>query len=241
MRGEHRNRTAVAQHERREPVPEPGDLLADWAADGGCVCVRVLTCGDVVAVHSLYPNMGPGFVGFDIFRMADGVPAEHWSVLQPLARPGGQDEIGGPRTVSQPRQSSTSRRVVDYLVDNVLVPRDFEHLCRFVTTGLKQHRPGVADGIGGWWEQLRDQDVRYERRHLTVADGEFALTICTGTVGGRPTAFYDLFRLEHAMIAEHWGVQAGVPERLPYSNSFPPYPSGTDPTATARLAPAVTG
>ncbi|MDI1465931.1 hypothetical protein QEZ54_33650 [Catellatospora sp. KI3] len=239
MRAGHPTPTAVAQHQ--EAIPSAGDLLADWAADGGCVCVRVLTCGDVVAVHSLYPGMGPGFTGFDIFRLAEGVPAEHWSALQPVAVPGGQAEIAGPRTVQQPRQSSTSRRVVDYLVDNVLVPRDYEHLCRFVTTGLVQHRPGVDDGIGALWTQLRDQDIRYQRRHLTVADGEFALTVCTGTVAGEPTAFYDLFRLEHAMIAEHWGVLSGVPERMPYSEAFPPYPSGTDPVATANLTPAVTG
>ena len=43
-----------------------------------------------------------------------------------------------------------------------------------------------------------------------VGEGNFVLAISEGEVGNKPTAFYDLFRVEAGKIAEHWDVISAI-------------------------------
>jgi predicted SnoaL-like aldol condensation-catalyzing enzyme len=40
-----------------------------------------------------------------------------------------------------------------------------------------------------------------------------------GTLGGRPTAFYDLFRLEAGKLVEHWDTIETIPAREQWKNA----------------------
>ncbi len=44
------------------------------------------------------------------------------------------------------------------------------------------------------------------------------LTQSEGTAGGAPASFYDLWRVEDGLIAEHWDVITEIPESLPHEN-----------------------
>ena len=48
---------------------------------------RMIASGDLVAahVHVIFQPDTPGFAVVDIFRIADGMIAEHWDVMQPVA------------------------------------------------------------------------------------------------------------------------------------------------------------
>jgi predicted SnoaL-like aldol condensation-catalyzing enzyme len=39
-----------------------------------------------------------------------------------------------------------------------------------------------------------------------------------GTLGGKPTAFFDLFRVDNGKIAEHWDVIAEIPTKMARGN-----------------------
>ncbi|MEM9761797.1 MAG: nuclear transport factor 2 family protein, partial [Pseudomonadota bacterium] len=50
--------------------------------------VRVIADGDMVAIHARYEGFGPtATIGFDVFRVEDGLIAEHWDNLIPEAPP----------------------------------------------------------------------------------------------------------------------------------------------------------
>jgi predicted SnoaL-like aldol condensation-catalyzing enzyme len=70
-------------------------------------------------------------------------------------------------------------------------------------------------GLRGAWEGT---GYAFVRRHRTVADGQFLLTVYEGTTRGEPDIFYDLFRLEDGLIADHWDVISPIPQRLPHQN-----------------------
>ncbi len=44
----------------------------------------------------------------------------------------------------------------------------------------------------------------------TVAEGNFVLAASEGTFGGKPMAFFDLFRVDNGNIAEHWDAMADI-------------------------------
>lgn len=53
-----------------------------------------------------------------------------------------------------------------------------------------------------------------------VADGEFVLTQSEGSLGGTPTAFYDLFRIADGKIVEHWDVINEIPTAFAHDNGM---------------------
>jgi predicted SnoaL-like aldol condensation-catalyzing enzyme len=74
----------------------------------------------------------------------------------------------------------------------------------------------VADGLegfGAFMAQMAEQGITmdYTEVHQVIGEGNFVLTLSEGALGGEPTAFYDLFRLEDGLIVEHWDVIAPMP------------------------------
>ena len=39
-----------------------------------------------------------------------------------------------------------------------------------------------------------------------------------GTLGGKPTAFFDLWRVSNGKLAEHWDVVADIPATMVHKN-----------------------
>ncbi|MEM6387079.1 MAG: nuclear transport factor 2 family protein, partial [Pseudomonadota bacterium] len=68
--------------------PEPLQGLASKLQPVGGLqgeIVRVIVDGDTVALHSRWDNAGPTpLIGFDVFRVADGMIVEHWDNLTPV-------------------------------------------------------------------------------------------------------------------------------------------------------------
>ncbi|WP_228143878.1 nuclear transport factor 2 family protein [Moraxella porci] len=60
--------------------------------------------------------------------------------------------------------------------------------------------------------------LQYTKTHQVLAHGDFALAVSEGTFAGKPTAFYDLFRVENGKIAEHWDVIETIAEPSTWQN-----------------------
>jgi len=202
-----------------------GQLPADFRFEPA----RMIADGDLVAVHGTYYGFGPvPLVAFDIFRIADGKLAEHWDALQPLVEEtaSGRSQVDGPAEVTAPEQTEASRAVVLGFVEAVLKGGQVDRIGEFISSEqYHQHNPSVPDGLDGlgaalkaWAEQ--GITVEYGTVHRSVAEGEFVLTQSEGLLGGKPTAFYDLFRVDGGKIVEHWDVVAEIPESLPHGNGL---------------------
>jgi predicted SnoaL-like aldol condensation-catalyzing enzyme len=189
---------------------------------------RVLTDGDLVALHGTYHGFGPQpLVAFDIFRVADGRIVEHWDALTPVVSPtaSGRSQTDGPTEVTQPDATEASRSLVTEFAQRVLVDGDMSVLTDYISTETyHQHNPEAADGLdgfgaaaGAWAEQ--GKLLTYTTIHRVVAEGEFVLLQSEG-VFGVPVAYYDLFRVADGRIVEHWDIIAPVPAELPHPNGL---------------------
>ena len=76
--------------------------------------------------------------------------------------------------------------------------------------------------VSNWNEILKIAPYEISGDHheqmQTVAEGNFVFAASEGTFGGKPTAFFDLFRVDNGKVAEHWDVMADIPAKMAHGN-----------------------
>jgi predicted SnoaL-like aldol condensation-catalyzing enzyme len=188
---------------------------------------RVISDGDLVALHGVYHGFGPEpLVAFDLFRVANDKLAEHWDALTPVITDtaSGRSQTDGP---SQPANTGTehSRAFVRDFAQRVLQDADYTVLTDYISTETYlQHNPEAADGLTGvgaaaakWAGQ--GKNLVYKTIHQVVAEGDLVLLQSEGEFGD-PVAYWDLFRVENGKIVEHWDVVQEIPEKAANGNGM---------------------
>ena len=189
--------------------------------------IRAFEDGDKVFLQTVYNFAGAGEqVGFDVFRFdADGKIAEHWDNLADKAapNPSGHTQIDGTLEKKDVDKEET-RKVVAGFVGDVLRGENPGKLTSYYD-GDKyiQHNTSMADGLSGLGaalEAMAKQGISmvYNKTHMVLADGDYALACSEGTFGGVPTTYYDLFRVENGFIAEHWDVMETLADKSTWAN-----------------------
>jgi predicted SnoaL-like aldol condensation-catalyzing enzyme len=183
--------------------------------------LRVLAESDLVVVHGRYHGFGPDSVaGFDLWRVEADKIAEHWDAFQPWVaeNPSGHSFTVGPTEITDRDQTEANRRLVGEFVDLIMMGGDRSQLPRFFDRDrFTQHNPVIADGVSGLGGAIQAGvwAAVVERCHRVVADGNFVFTQGEGTLAGRASAFYDLFRVERGKLVEHWDVVYALAEPPP--------------------------
>lgn len=188
--------------------------------------VRVLQDGPFVVAHTDYNFFGPK-VGFDIFRFEDGKIVEHWDNLQEkaAANPSGHTMLDGVTAVSDLEKTDINKARVRSFVDDILVNGKLEKLSAYVEgDNYIQHNPQIGDGLSGLGKALADMakagiTMKYTAIHKVLGEGNFVLVVSEGSFAGKPTSFYDLFRVQDGKIAEHWDTIETIPARSEWKNA----------------------
>ena len=189
--------------------------------------IRAFEDGDCVFLQTVYNFAGAGEqVAFDVFHFnADGKIDEHWDNLQNVAapNPSGHTQIDGTLEKKDVDKEET-RRIVAGFVGDVLRGENPEKLTSYYD-GDKyiQHNISIADGLSGLGAALAamaEQGISmvYDKTHMVLADGDYALACSEGSFGGVPTTYYDLFRVENGFIAEHWDVMETLAAKETWAN-----------------------
>lgn len=187
--------------------------------------IRAFQDGDYVFTHTDYDFFGPK-VGFDIFRFEDGKIVEHWDNLQETAgpNPSGHTMVDGPAEALDLQRTAENKALVTAFVDDILVHGRMEKLAGYFDGDRYiQHNPQIADGLSGLGSSLRAMaeagvTMTYDRVHRVLGQGNFVLVASEGVFAGKPTSFYDLFRVENGKIAEHWDTVEVIPPRSEWKN-----------------------
>lgn len=182
--------------------------------------VRVLADGDMVAIHGRFTGLDEKpLVGFDLYRVDEGLIVEHWDALVPEAAPNasGRTQLDGPATWQGMHDVEANREKVRKFFEETLIGGDYQGFVRF-TDGktFLQHSPDIGDGVPAviaFLEQMaaNGQRLVYERIHHMVADGPFVLTHSEGSIDGQRHAYFELWRVEKGRIIELWDAIAPVP------------------------------
>ena len=100
----------------------------------------------------------------------------------------------------------------------------FPFLYDFDADNYVQHNPQIADGLSGLGKALEAMakagvTMQYSRVHKVLGEGDFVLVVSEGQFAGKPTSFYDLFRVQNGKIAEHWDTIEAIPARAEWKNA----------------------
>lgn len=188
--------------------------------------VRLLGDQDLIVAHGVYHGFGPvPIVAFDLWRVADEQIVEHWDAHQAWVQEtvSGHSMIDGPAEVTAPDQTDSSRALVQDFVEKIMMGADRSQIGRFFADDqFVQHNPQIADGVSGLGAAIQTGvwAAVVECAHRTLAEGEFVFTQGEGTLHGKLTAFYDLFRVEDDTLVEHWDVVFTKPEALRHGNGL---------------------
>ena len=190
--------------------------------------IRVFEDGDKVFLQTVYNFAGAGEqVAFDIFRFDnEGKIAEHWDNLAAKAEPNpsGHTQIDGNMEVTDLDKTEENRKLVEDFLYDVMQGNNLDKTPDYFDGDTYiQHNTGIADGVSGLNEALAalaEQNIQmiYTTTHQVLAQGNFVLAVSEGTFGDKPTAYYDLWRVENGKIAEHWDVMETIADKSTWQN-----------------------
>lgn len=182
--------------------------------------VRVIADDDIVAVHARYLGFGArATIGFDVFRVENGLIVEHWDNLieeQPL-NPSGRSQTDGATEITDLDKTEENKAKVQEFLTKSLIEQAEINITDYISPmTYLQHNPAVADGLDGFGAAMAQmakegKAMTYSKVHKVIGEGNFVLTMSEGAIGADAMAFYDLFRLEDGLIVEHWDVIAPMP------------------------------
>jgi predicted SnoaL-like aldol condensation-catalyzing enzyme len=188
--------------------------------------VRAFQDGDFVFTHTDYNFFGPK-IGFDIFRFENGKIVEHWDNLQETATspsPSGHTMIDGPTQAADLDKTEANKALMKAYMDDLLHGRKEKFTSYFDGNNYIQHSPLVADNLTGLFAGLQalakeGKAVKYDRVHMILGEGNFVLVVSEGSFGGKPSSYYDLYRIQDGKIAEHWDTIEAIPPRAQWKNT----------------------
>ena len=188
--------------------------------------VRIFSDGDYVFGHTEY-DFDTSRIGFEIFRFEGDLTVEHWDNIQPRKGPNscGHSMVDGVTEATDFDKTESNRELVRSFVDQVLVHVHLDKLEDYIDAKCYcEHNPRFGDSLSDLRAALSAPEssegisLKYDKMHRILAEGNFVVTVCEGSVNGVHSSFFDLFRVANDKIAEHWDTTEAVPPRSEWKN-----------------------
>jgi predicted SnoaL-like aldol condensation-catalyzing enzyme len=188
--------------------------------------VRAFEDGEFVVLHHDV-NWPTRKAMFEIFRFYNGLAAEHWSGIadHPEKTANGNTMVDGETTVKDKSKTKENKMLVQSFVETVLIAGKFDKISEYYHQDIRQHNPYIDNSIPGLIkgvEAFQKQGIllQIEKIHKVFGEGNFVLVLSEGKFGGKPTAFFDLFRVEDGKVVEHWDVLQEIPAAQAHANGM---------------------
>jgi predicted SnoaL-like aldol condensation-catalyzing enzyme len=184
--------------------------------------VRIFADGDYVVAQTDY-NFGGPKVGFDVFRFSGDKMVEHWGNLQDkcvVPNASGRTQLDGPTKVADLDKTDANKLLMKRYFDDVVLGGQRDKVAQYRSAdNFHQHNCDGEDNKSGFQIFTKPGFVlKYTKVHKILGQGNFVLVMSEGLFDAKPTAFYDLYRIENGKQAEHWDVLETIPPSDQWKN-----------------------
>lgn len=183
--------------------------------------VRIFSDGDYVFAHTEY-DFSKSNIGFEIFRFEGNQTVEHWDNIQLRKGPNssGNTMVDGSIETTDYDKTEYNREIIKSFVTNILIEQKFSHLTNYINDNYIEHNSQIGNGISALHSALSLPDfIQYKKNHRILAEGNFVMSVCEGTMNGKHTSFFDLFRIAKGEIVEHWDTTETIPPKSDWKNN----------------------
>lgn len=178
---------------------------------------RIISDNDFVIVHSNFAFLGQRKIVLDVFRLENGLIAEHWDAITDEAAPDGT-EFGGNMTLCDIELGLTNKAIVQQFCKEILLNRYFHLTEQYIAQDLIQHQASIENGYKAFIESYKN--VKVEKVYRNWSEGNFVVTQSLSIFDGREQAVYNIYRLHNKKIVEHWCVSQPIPEQMMHNNGM---------------------
>ncbi len=187
--------------------------------------VRVIEDNDYVFVQSVYNSRKPEIV-YDVFRFAEGLIVEHWENAEKInpTNSSGRSQIDGPIRIMDKEFTKRNKEIIVEFLTTLLIQKKIDKVDKYFNGDIYiQHNSNVADGLHSiknlLYKYKRENiNVGFTKIHKVIGEGNFVLTMNEGYFENDTIAYFDLFRLENGIVAEHWDVISTIPPKKYWKN-----------------------
>lgn len=202
--------TAMINYLKTLPLPP---------ADAPSPIIRCIQEGDLVITHLDITFMGKHLVVIDLFKLKDGMLAEHWDVIQEMPDQTGQSitATNGTSAIHETASAQNSKQVVNRFYEAVI---NKQLPAGLIKPDYIEHDPSLISSGKNLVDYLfagHDRDIKI---HRLIAEGDFVVVQSQFKRGGKAFVLYDIFRVEQDKIAEHWSAEQAVPEGIEAGDMF---------------------
>lgn len=173
--------------------------------------IRAIQEGDLVVTHLDVEFMGKRMAVIDLFKLKDGMLAEHWDGIQALPDQTGMaiTATNGRYKIDQNASATKSKAIVDQFYQAVIQKASVTDLIKpdYVEHDLAVIHSGK--GLGAYLTADNDRQIKI---HRIIGEGDFVVVQSEFKRAGKAFVFYEIFRVEHSKIAEHWSVEQAIPD-----------------------------
>lgn len=182
--------------------------------------VRIFEDGDYIFAHTEY-DFSDSNIGFEIFRFEGNQTIEHWDNIQ--LRHGrnaaGYTMVDGETEVTDHDKTEINRGIIQSFISEVLINRQLNEISDYLIDDYIEHSHQSGNGLPALRSAQSEADsIQYIKNHRVLAEGNFVLSVCEGTMNGLHSSFYDLYRLRNNKIVEHWDTTEEIPARSEWKN-----------------------
>lgn len=166
--------------------------------------MRFISESNFVAVHSQIEFMGKENAVLDLYRIENGLISEHWDAVQEIVD--SNPKVVGTVELDNKEKTSINKKIVEDFAKQVLIEKKTDKVKNYLSDSLS-----ISDFV-----------IDYEnfQLHRLIGEENFVLTQSEINVKGTRFVRYDIYRLSHQLITEHWSVRQMIPEKMAHSNGM---------------------
>ena len=173
--------------------------------------IRAIQEGDLVVTHLDVEFMGKRMAVIDLFKLKDGMLAEHWDAIQQIPDQTGMTitATNGAANIDENVSAIKSKEIVERFYKAIIqkVP-----VADLIKPDYVEHDPAVIHSGKSLGIYLSDDSDREIKIHRVIGEGDFVVVQSAFKRRGKSFTLYEIFRVAQDKIAEHWSVEQAIPD-----------------------------